>query len=160
MPVSSKAYRIAASVDDAHGFYETEEELKVLDDFLIESRYLDRYHDAILNNDREEFDKLIANQAVYVAERLGKKEDHRKPDVMAHFGEKAVMKVRHHTRHDVKFYTFGGNTVVMTGISTSAFNYKGLTSNGPRIFAITYMKLDGRWQCAVHAIMDYDGTDL
>lgn len=160
MALKTKAYRIAASVEDATGYYETEDELKLLDDFLIESRYLDRYHEAILNNDKPEFDKLIADQAVYVAERLGKAEDHRKADVLAHFGEKAVMKVAHHTRNNVKFYPFGGNTVVMTGYSTSRFEYKGQVSHGPRIFAITYMKLNGQWQCAVHAIMDYDGTHL
>ena len=33
----------------------------------------------------------------------------------------------------------------------------GQDSRGPRFFAQSYMKLDGRWQCFIHAIMDYDG---
>lgn len=160
MELKSKAYRIPGSITDAHGFYETDDELKLLDEFLLESRFLERYHDAILNNDKAEFERLINNKAVYVAERLGKGEDHRKSDVLAHFGEKKVLKVKHHTRHQVKFYPFGGNTVCMTGFSTSYFELNGMSSNGPRIFCVTYMKLDGRWQCATHSIMDFDGTYL
>jgi hypothetical protein len=160
MSTTTKAYRIPGSVEDATGFYETEEELALLDDFLLESRYLERYHDAIMNNDRDEFVKLIADQAVYVAERFGKSEDHGKAEVLAHFGERKVTKVAHHTRNSVEFRPFGGNTVVMKGLSTSRLEYKGEISHGPRIFAITYMKLNGEWQCAVHAIMDFDGTSL
>jgi len=157
MELKSKAYREPCSVEDSYGYYQTEEELKLIDDF-IESRYLERYHNAILNNDKAEFDQLINDKAVYVAERLGKGEDQRKADVLGHLGEKSVMKVRNHSRHGVKFYPHGGNVIVMTGFSTSSFHLYGITSNGPRIFNNVYMKVDGRWQCIAHAIMDFDGT--
>lgn len=39
-----------------------------------------------------------------------------------------------------------GDTVVMTGISTTSLVYNGKPSNGPRRFTRVYVKKDGHWQ--------------
>lgn len=51
---------------------------------------------------------------------------------------------------DVKYHVFG-NTVVVTGRSTSTMVYHRKVSFGPRRFSITFVKLDGQWKiCAYH----------
>lgn len=154
--VKTKVYPIPGAAEGAIGEYTTDEGLRTLDEFH-ESGYLQRYHDALLTGDREAFDSLISDQAVYVAERFGKGQLQTKADVMATFGTKKVLNVRAHTRDHVRLIPFGGDTVLMTGNSTSEFTYQGRTSRGPRIFAQAYMKLEGRWQCFTHSIMDYEG---
>jgi ketosteroid isomerase-like protein len=42
------------------------------------------------------------------------------------------------------------NTGVLTGISTSAVDYKGTVSSSPRRFLNVYVKQDGRWLCVAH----------
>jgi hypothetical protein len=154
--IKTKIYPIPGAAEGAVGEYQTDDELRVLDDFQ-DSGYLEDYHRAVLTGDRELFERLLTDQAVYVAERFGKGQRHSKADHLASFGKKEVVDVKEHTRDHVRLIPVGGDTVVMTGNSTSVFNYKGQTSRGPRIFAQAYMKLDGRWQCFIHAIMDYDG---
>ncbi|MDT4947098.1 MAG: hypothetical protein QOH14_3831 [Pseudonocardiales bacterium] len=156
MDVKTKIYPIPGAAEGAVGEYTTDEGLRVLDDFH-ESGYLVRYHDALLTGDREAFDDLISDQTVYVAERFGKGQTQTKADVMATFGTKKVVNVAAHTRDHCRLIPVGSDTVVMTGRSTSEFTYRGRTSRGPRIFAQAYMRLDGRWQCFIHSIMDYDG---
>ena len=43
-----------------------------------------------------------------------------------------------------------GNTGIVTGISTSAVDYKGTVSSSPRRFVNVYAKQDGRWLCVAH----------
>ena len=50
---------------------------------------------------------------------------------------------------DVQVRVFG-NTGVLTGVSTSAVEYKGTVSSSPRRFLNVYVKQGGRWVCAVH----------
>jgi ketosteroid isomerase-like protein len=50
---------------------------------------------------------------------------------------------------DVQVRVFG-NTGVLTGISTSAVEYKGTVSTSPRRYLNVYVKHGGRWLCAVH----------
>jgi len=143
-------------MDPVVGEYETEEELAVLDDFH-EARYLANYHEALLNNDRDAFDQMVHDRTVYVAERFGQGEIHSKSDFMARFGERKAVKVNKHTAENTTLRAFGGNMVLKVGISNSDIIYKGRESKGPRIFAIAYMKIDGRWQCVCHTIMDFNG---
>jgi len=151
-----KVYQIEG-MDDVVGEYETEEELAVLDDFHA-SRFLANYHEALLANDKAALDLMVADHTVYVAERFGKGEKQSKADFLGTFGEKRVVTVKKHTAEGTTLRAYGGNMVLKVGISNSDIVYKGLPSKGPRIFAIAYMKLDGRWQCVVHTIMDFDGT--
>jgi ketosteroid isomerase-like protein len=154
--IHTKVYPIPGAADGAVGEYETDGQLKVLDDFQ-KSNFLVDYDAAILANDKAAFDRMVADRAVYVAERFGKGQNQSKADFLASFGEKHVVSVAAHTRDHVRLRVFGDNTVVMTGNSTSALTYNGKPSQTSRLFAIVYMKLDGRWQCVVHSIMDYKG---
>ena len=47
-----------------------------------------------------------------------------------------------------------GNTVVVTGHSTSVLEYKGKLFDAPRLFTDVYAKMDGRWQLVVHDVFD------
>jgi ketosteroid isomerase-like protein len=148
-------YPDPSSSEDAIAEVRTAHAKEVLDDFA-QAKVLARFHHALLNNDKDALDAMIADQVVWVAERFGKGENLTKAQVLAHFGSKKEVRVDEHTRDHVRLYAFG-NTVVMTGNSSSIMKYKGQVSNGPRLFAIVWAKLDGRWQVIVHSIMDYDG---
>lgn len=148
-------YPMPGSTEDAVAEVASRQEQDVLDDFA-QSKVLDRFHQALLTNDKEALDGMIADQVVWVAERFGKGENLTKAQVLAHFGSKKTVRVDQHTRDHVRLSSFG-NTVVMTGNSSSVMQYKGEVSNGPRLFAIVWAKLNGRWQLVVHSIMDYKG---
>jgi hypothetical protein len=154
--VNTKHYQIAGATHGATAEYETPEQLKLLDDF-DRSKYLERYDHALLTNDRAALNDMIADRVVWVSERFGKGEDLTKEGVLASFGQKKVISVAAHNRNHVLLRVFGDNTIVMTGNSTSELTYQGKVSKSNRLFATVYMKLDGRWQCTVHTIMDYDG---
>ena len=53
-------------------------------------------------------------------------------------------------KHDDVQVTVHGNTGIVTGISTSAVDYKGTVSSSPRRFVNVYSKQDGRWLCVAH----------
>jgi ketosteroid isomerase-like protein len=148
-------YPVPGSAEDAVAEVQSKQAQEVLDDFA-QAKVLERFHQALLNNDRDALNAMIADQVVWVAERFGKGENLTKEQVLAHFGSKKEVRVDEHTRDHVRLSAFG-NIVVMTGNSTSVMKYKGQVSRGPRLFAIVFAKQDGRWQVLVHSIMDYDG---
>jgi hypothetical protein len=154
--VEVKHYAIAGAPDGAVGEYQTPQQLKVLDDF-DQSRFLERFDHALLTNDRAALDDMISDRVIWVSERFGKGEDLDKEGVLSSFGSKKVISVASHTRDHVLLRVFGDNAVMMTGDSTSVLTYQDKTSRSSRLFATVYMKLDGRWQCTLHTIMDYDG---
>jgi Domain of unknown function (DUF4440) len=154
--VHTKRYQIAGAIQGATGEYETPAQLQLLDDF-DQSKFLDKYDHALLTNDRAALNDMIADRVVWVSERFGKGEDLTKKGVLASFGQKKVISVAAHNRDHVLLRVFGNNTIVMTGNSTSVLTYQDKVSKSNRLFATVYMKLDGRWQCTVHTIMDYDG---
>jgi hypothetical protein len=156
MTPHTKVYPVPTSAEGAVAEYETREQLKVLDDFM-ESKYLVKYDQALKTNDKEAFEGMVADQAVYVAERFGKGQMQSKADFLASFGEKKVVHVIEHKADHVRLRAFGDNAVLMTGNSTSLFTYQGKMSHTSRMFEIVYMKLDGRWQLVSHSIMDYKG---
>lgn len=151
-----KHYNIAGAANGATGEYETPDQLKLLDDF-DQSKFLERYDHALLTNDKAALSDMIADRAVWIAERFGKGEDMNKAGVLASFGEKKVVYVASHSRDHVLLRVFGSDTIIMTGNSTSVLTYENKESHSNRLFASVYMKLDGRWQCTLHTIMDYDG---
>ena len=153
--IQTKVYSIPTA-PDAVGEYENPEQLKVLEDF-IGSKYLVKYDEALKTNDKQAFESMVADQAVYVAERFGKGQLQSKADFLASFGEKKVVHVFEHKADHVRLRVFGDNAVLMTGNSTSTLSYKGEKSQTSRLFEIMYMKLDGRWQLVSHSIMDYNG---
>ena len=154
--VQTKHYKIAGATNGATGEYESTEQLRVLDDF-DQSQFLNRFDHALLTNDRNALSQMISDRVVWVSERFGQGENLDKEGVLASFGQKKVISVASHNRDHVLLRIFGNNTVVMTGNSTSILTYQNKESKSNRLFATVYMKLDGRWQCTVHTIMDYDG---
>jgi ketosteroid isomerase-like protein len=46
--------------------------------------------------------------------------------------------------------TIHGNTGIVTGVSTTAVQYKGNAMNGSRKFVNVYAKENGQWRCVVH----------
>jgi methylaspartate ammonia-lyase len=148
-------YSVPGASEEAVAEVQSKEAQELLDDFA-QAKVLERFHQALLNNDKAVLDDMIADQVIWVAERFGKGENLSKAQVLAHFGSKKEVKVEEHTRDHVRLTAFA-NTVVMTGNSTSVMKYKGQVSRGPRLFAIVYGKQNGRWQVLVHSIMDYDG---
>jgi ketosteroid isomerase-like protein len=148
-------YPVPGSAEEAIAEVQSKQAQEVLDDFA-QAKVLERFHQALLNNDKEVLGAMIADQVVWVAERFGKGENLTKDQVLAHFGSKKEVRVDEHTRDHVRLSAFS-NIVVMTGNSTSIMKYKGQVSRGPRLFAIVFAKQDGRWQVLVHSIMDYDG---
>lgn len=155
--VGGRVYRDPAGGNPIVVVGATQDQLKVLDDFM-DSKYLEHYHHALLTNDRVALNRMVSDNAVYVAERFGRGEMQDKAQFLAHFGDEKVVHVHAHTRRNVQLRAFGDNTVVLTGISTSRLIYNGKLSSGPRAFGIVYMKLGGRWQLVLHSIMDYKGT--
>jgi ketosteroid isomerase-like protein len=148
-------YAVPGAAEEAIAEVQSKQAQEVLDDFA-QSKVLEKFHQALLTNDKDALDAMIADQVVWVAERFGKGENLTKAQVLAHFGSKKQVRVDEHTRDHVRLTAFA-NTVVMTGNSTSVMKYKGQVSRGPRLFAIVWSKQDGRWQVLVHSIMDYDG---
>ena len=56
--------------------------------------------------------------------------------------------------HDNVVARVYGNTVVLTGHSTSILRYKGKLSKGPRLFTFVWVKQDGRWQLVAGHVSD------
>jgi ketosteroid isomerase-like protein len=152
----TKVYAIAGAPAGAVGEYETPDQLKVLDEF-IQSKYLEKYDQALLTNDKAALDSMIADHAVWVSERFGKGEHLDKAGVLATFGDKKVVSVAVHVRDHVRLRAMGPDEILMTGNSSSVLKLQGKQSRTNRLFAQIYKKIDGRWQCTLHSIMDYDG---
>lgn len=54
---------------------------------------------------------------------------------------------------DIKAHVFG-DTVVLTGYSTSTVHYKGKETHGPRWFTNVYVKQGGQWRLVVHSVVE------
>jgi len=152
----SKIYPIPGAPSGATGEYETPEQLKVLEEFH-ESKLLENFDHALLTNDKAALDRMISDHVLWIGERFGKGENLTKAGVLASFGEKKTVSISAHTRDHVRLRVMGKESVLMTGNSTSVLTIQGKLSHTNRLFAVVYTKLDGRWQCTLHTIMDYDG---
>jgi hypothetical protein len=152
----TKVYPIPGAVNGAVGEYETPEQLKVLEEFH-QSKLLENFDQALLTSGKAALDRMISDHVVWIGERFGKGENLTKAGVLANFGEKKEVSVSAHTRDHVRLRALGKDEVLMTGNSTSVLTLQGKPSHTNRLFAIVYTKLDGRWQCTLHTIMDYDG---
>jgi ketosteroid isomerase-like protein len=56
--------------------------------------------------------------------------------------------------HDSVAANVFGNTVIVTGHSTSVLEYRGKLFDAPRLFTDVYVKMDGRWQLVVHHVSE------
>lgn len=140
--------------EDAVGLVSTEGERKVLDDFY-KSKVLVAEHEASITNNADIFASLTDDRIVNNDERFGRGVILTK--------SAWVLNVRtggHHTlqhTHDhVRLLAFGGNTVVVTGHSTTVMHYGGKLAAGPRLITEVWVKINGRWQMIVHAASDLE----
>src|ERR1700680_4268019 len=137
--------------EDTVGEVETKEARKILDDFY-QSKVLAEEVQAGMRNDTAAHGRLMADQVVRVSERLGIGERLTKAQFLAdgsgHLHNDKLM-------HDhIRLVAFGGNTVVVSGKSTSILRYGGKVDNAPRVFADVWVKEGGRWQQVVHCVAD------
>ena len=108
----------------------------------------DAFNRAVLEKDIAALDQILANKLSWVArgDRLDKAQ------VLADFKSENL-----HFKsltHDGLVLNVFGNTVIVTGHSTSVLEYKGKLSTTPRLFTTVYMKLDGRWQLVALQVSD------
>jgi hypothetical protein len=101
---------------------------------------------------------LFNDQMLCVSERFGRGETLNKAEVMDLYRSGKLKNISY--AHDnIRLQAFGGNTVVMTGRSTTILRYKGKLSKGPRLFTFVFVKLNGQWQIAAQHISDIPKGD-
>lgn len=74
-------------------------------------------------------------------------------------GQSAVGKrkvQRSHTHDDLQVHVYG-DTVVVTGHSTTNLQYEGRIVSAPRRFANVWLKQDGQWRLVVHHVTPIAG---
>lgn len=107
-----------------------------------------RFDEARSAKDRATLERILADGLSWTArgDRLNKAQ------VIADiFADNLHFKV---FAHDSVTANRFGNTVVVTGHSTSVLEYKGKVFDAPRLFTDVYVKMDGRWQLVVHHVSD------
>lgn len=147
-------YPVPSSAD-AVGEVSSKTDRAVLDDFYRSHALADEDLASATNN-ADLLSSIVADRGVNNDERFGRGVILSQADFVANFRNGG----NHFTRmqHDhVRMIPFGPNTVVATGRSTSVLHYGGRLSPGPRLLTEVWVKLDGRWQRAVHAMSDLEG---
>ena len=143
--------------EDAVGNAETEQERKLLDDFY-QSKVLEKLHQAVLANDAARFGELLADQVTWTSERFGKGITLNKAGILADLSS-GNLHVDTHRHEHVRLVAIG-DTVLVSGLSTSTLHYQGKVSTGPRMSLQAWTKLDGRWQMIAHHVSDISGPVL
>jgi uncharacterized protein (TIGR02246 family) len=100
---------------------------------------------ALQKGDAEELDRIYTDDLVYTNARgfVLTKAQHL-ADIRA---KNLKLTSMEHSDVEVRVH---GNTGIVTGISTSLVEYKGVASSSPRRYVNVYVKEDGMWRCAVH----------
>jgi hypothetical protein len=108
----------------------------------------DAFNHAVMSQDGAALQQILADKLSWVArgDRLTKDK------VISDFAT-GNLHFKSLSHEDLVFKVFG-NTVVVTGHSTSILEYKGKMFTTPRLFTTVYMKLDGRWQMVAHQVSD------
>src|SRR5579871_1593675 len=106
----------------------------------------DAFNKAVVNKDGPALQQILADKLSWVArgDRLTK------PKVISDITTENLH-FKSLTHDDLLFNVFG-DTVVVTGHSSSVLEYKGKTYTTPRLFTTVYMKLDGHWQMVAHQV--------
>ncbi|HEX9156027.1 MAG TPA: nuclear transport factor 2 family protein [Nitrospira sp.] len=107
-----------------------------------------RFDEARTAKDRAVLDRILADGLAWIArgDRLNKAQVI--ADILSdnlHFKSFA---------HDSVAANVFGNTVVVTGHSTSILEYRGKLFDAPRLFTDVYVKMDGRWQLVGHHVSE------
>lgn len=110
----------------------------------------DQLNQAIMSKDRATLDRLFSDKLSWIArgERLNK-EQAIEDAVSGNLTFKSFA-------HDSIIMNVFGDTVVMSGHSTSDLIYKGREQNNPRLFTNVYVKAGGRWQMVSHQVSDLE----
>jgi hypothetical protein len=136
--------------EDTVGEVESKETRKVLDD-IVQSKVLERDTQAGASNDVAARGRFLAGHFIEVSERFGTGERLTKAQLLA--DTEAGHMHMDHLKHDhIRLIAFGDNVVVVTGHSSSALHYNGKVDTADRVFGDTWVKLDGRWQQAIHCV--------
>jgi len=108
----------------------------------------DELNHAIMTKDRATLERLFSGKLSWIArgERLDK-EQAIEDAVSGNLTFKSFA-------HDSIILNVFGDTVVMSGHSTSDLIYKGKEQNNPRLFTNVYVKAGGRWQMVSHQVSD------
>jgi ketosteroid isomerase-like protein len=112
-------------------------------------KFEDEHTQAVKQRDTAALDRIFADDIVWVppsGDLLPKSQ------VLAEnrSGKLNMATIEHRDFH----FDIYGNTVVVTGLSTSRIEYGDKVSYGPRRFVNVYVKQDGRWQIVVHTVTD------
>lgn len=108
----------------------------------------DELNHAIMTKDRATLERLFSDKLSWIARgaRLNK-EQAIEDAVSGNLTFKSFA-------HDSIIVNVFGDTVVMSGHSTSDLIYKGKEQNNPRLFTNVYVKTGGHWQMASHQVSD------
>lgn len=96
---------------------------------------------AIRSGDTQALGKILSDTFVYTnqtGELLGKAQ------MLANIQSGKLTTVAQHYS-DIRLHMYG-DTIVMTGISTTSLVYQGKPSDGPRRFTRIYIKQNGQWR--------------
>ena len=113
----------------------------------------EEFNTAITTKDRAALERMLADNLSWIArgDRLNKSQ------VIADVTSENL-----HFKsltHDSIIANVFGNTVVVTGHSTSILDYKGKPYTSPRLFTSVYMKLNGKWQLVAHHVTELNSEN-
>jgi len=108
----------------------------------------DELNQAIMMKNRATLERLFSDRLSWIArgERLNK-EQAIEDAVSGNLTFKSFA-------HDSIIVNVFGDTVVISGHSTSDLIYKGKEQNNPRLFTNVYVKTGGRWEMVSHQVSD------
>jgi hypothetical protein len=101
---------------------------------------------------------LFNDDMLALSERFGRGEVLNKTQLLD-LHRSGKLKNISYAHDDIRLRAFGGNTVVMTGHSTTVLNYRGKISKGPRLFTFVFIKFNGQWQIVSQHISDIPEGD-
>jgi hypothetical protein len=113
----------------------------------------EEFNQAITTKDRPALERLLADDLSWIArgDRLNKAQVI--ADVVS---ENLHFKSLTHDSINAKVF---GNTVVVTGHSTSILDYRGKLYTSPRLFTSVYMNLNGKWQLVAHHVSELNSEN-
>ena len=116
------------------------------------------YDQATKTGDADARAPLFNDDMLCISERFGRGEILTKTQVLDLHPSGKIQTISH-THDNIRMQAFGGNTVIVTGHSTTVMRYKGRLSKGPRLFTFVFVKLNGRWQIVAQHISDIPKGD-
>ena len=107
---------------------------------------------AVKSGDPAAIAPFYADDFLLTTERFGKGRVLTKAQFLQMYGSNKQHDVK--DAHDNILARAYGNTVVLTGHSTTVLRYNGKASRGPRLFTFVWVKQGGRWEVVSGHISD------